>query len=76
MQPMEYATLSYRTGDRAGWYLSEQLIVGSDGRDLVALLDGLTKQGWKLTIVGATCQLARPRFSSALSTLGTVPRGR
>jgi hypothetical protein len=57
---MEYATISYQTGEQAGWRLSDQVIV----RDAVPLLDRLTAEGWKLIIIGNTCQLARPKQRS------------
>jgi hypothetical protein len=74
MQPMEYATLAYRPGERAGWYLNDQVIV----RDVVPLLDRLTQDGWKLTVVGAICLLERPqrqRLSPCL-TMGMSPAAR
>jgi hypothetical protein len=63
MQVMEYATLTYQTGEQAGWRLSDQVIV----RDVVPLLDRLTQEGWKLIIIGATCHLARPKPPGARS---------
>ena len=61
MEPMEYATISYQTGEQEGWRLSDQVIV----RDVVPLLDRLTEEGWKLIIIGTTCHLARPKFHGA-----------
>jgi hypothetical protein len=61
MQQLEYATLSYRTGDRAGWYLGGRVLLGSEGRDVVDVLDDLTKEGWKVTSIGMMCLLARPK---------------
>jgi hypothetical protein len=57
---MEYATISYQTGERAGWRLSDEVIV----TDVVPLLDRLTEEGWKLITVGTTCHLARAKRRS------------
>ena len=61
MEPLEYATISYRTGDRAGWYLAGRLLPRSEGRDAVGVLDDLTKEGWRVASVGTVCSLARPK---------------
>jgi hypothetical protein len=66
MHPRESASLAYRDGDCEGWYLDEQLIAGSKGRDTVDVLDDLTRAGWKLTMFGAISCLERPkRFGAA-----------
>jgi hypothetical protein len=74
MQSMEYATLAYRPGERAGWWLNDQAIV----RDVVPVLDRLTQDGWKLTIVGAICLLERPQRQrlSPSRTMGMSPAAR
>jgi hypothetical protein len=66
----EIASLTHRDGERPGWYLNDCLIPDSQGLAATPILDDLTTQGWKLSVVDSTaCHLERPVPGAALRRL-------